>query len=103
MNPIIKWAGGKEKELAYIKENVPNKIERYIEPFVGGGAVFSSYFEFNWLNDCKNKLNLIPLPLPTVKNPPKLGIAEKFPNSSNIKFTLLFKVPPLLSAILTNC
>ena len=40
MNPIIKWAGGKEKELAYIKENVPNKIERYIEPFVGGGAVF---------------------------------------------------------------
>ena len=34
MNPIIKWAGGKEKELAYIKENVPNKIERYIEPFV---------------------------------------------------------------------
>ena len=40
MNPIIKWAGGKEKELAYIKEKVTNKIERYIEPFVGGGAVF---------------------------------------------------------------
>lgn len=40
MNPIIKWAGGKEKELPYIKENLPNKIDRYIEPFVGGGAVF---------------------------------------------------------------
>ena len=40
MNPIIKWAGGKEKELPYIKENLPNKIERYIEPFVGGGAVY---------------------------------------------------------------
>ena len=39
MNPIIKWAGGKEKELPYIKENLPNKIERYIEPFVGGGAM----------------------------------------------------------------
>lgn len=40
MNPIIKWAGGKEKELPYIKENLPNKVERYIEPFVGGGAVY---------------------------------------------------------------
>lgn len=44
MNPIIKWAGGKEKELPYIKENLPNKIDRYIEPFVGGGAV---YFDLN--------------------------------------------------------
>ena len=40
MNPIIKWAGGKEKELPYIKENLPNNIDRYIEPFVGGGAVY---------------------------------------------------------------
>lgn len=40
MNPIIKWAGGKEKELPYIKENLPKKINRYIEPFVGGGAVY---------------------------------------------------------------
>lgn len=44
MNPIIKWAGGKEKELPYIKENLPEKINRYIEPFVGGGAV---YFDLN--------------------------------------------------------
>lgn len=36
MNPIIKWAGGKEKELTYIKENLPSQIDRYIEPFVGG-------------------------------------------------------------------
>lgn len=40
MNPIIKCAGGKEKELPYINENLPNKINRYIEPFVGGGAVY---------------------------------------------------------------
>lgn len=40
MNPIIKWAGGKEKELPYIKENLPSEIDRYIEPFVGGGAVY---------------------------------------------------------------
>ena len=40
MNPIIKWAGGKEKELPYIKENLPSNIKRYIEPFIGGGAVY---------------------------------------------------------------
>ena len=44
MNPIIKWAGGKEKELPYIKENLPSNIKRYVEPFVGGGAV---YFNLN--------------------------------------------------------
>ncbi len=44
MNPIIKWAGGKEKELPYIKENLPSDIKRYIEPFIGGGAV---YFNLN--------------------------------------------------------
>ncbi len=51
MNPIIKWAGGKEKELPYIKENLPNKIDRYIEPFVGGGAV---YFDLNIKNSSIN-------------------------------------------------
>ena len=40
IKPFIKWAGGKEKELTYIKENLPKKIDRYIEPFVGGGAVY---------------------------------------------------------------
>ena len=51
MNPIIKWAGGKEKELPYIKENLPDEIDRYIEPFVGGGAV---YFDLNIKNSIIN-------------------------------------------------
>ncbi len=51
MNPIIKWAGGKEKELPYIKENLPSEIDRYIEPFVGGGAV---YFDLNIENSIIN-------------------------------------------------
>lgn len=42
--PFIKWAGGKEKELVYILSNMPNEFERYIEPFVGSGAV---YFAIN--------------------------------------------------------
>lgn len=42
LSPIIKWAGGKEKELKYILPNLPSNFHRYFEPFVGGGAVFTA-------------------------------------------------------------
>lgn len=41
LQPILKWPGGKEKELKYILPNVP-VFRRYYEPFVGGGSVFMS-------------------------------------------------------------
>lgn len=37
--PFIKWVGGKSQLLEEIKERYPPKIEKYCEPFVGGGAV----------------------------------------------------------------
>ena len=37
--PFIKWAGGKSQLLGEINEKYPHTIERYCEPFVGGGAV----------------------------------------------------------------
>ncbi len=39
LKPLLKWPGGKEKELKYILPNVP-AFKRYFEPFVGGGSVF---------------------------------------------------------------
>ena len=39
LSPIVKWPGGKEKELKHIIPNAP-KFERFFEPFVGGGSVF---------------------------------------------------------------
>lgn len=42
LSPIIKWAGGKERELPYIAENAPKEFNRYFEPFVGGGSVFAA-------------------------------------------------------------
>lgn len=39
LSPVIKWPGGKEKELKHIIPNLPH-FERYFEPFVGGGSVF---------------------------------------------------------------
>lgn len=37
--PFVKWAGGKSRLLEEIRKKYPLKIERYCEPFVGGGAV----------------------------------------------------------------
>ena len=44
VRPFVKWAGGKNKlilqiEQYYPKELKENKIDVYIEPFVGGGAI----------------------------------------------------------------
>jgi len=44
-SPVLKWAGGKGMLLPQLSERYPSElrrgaIKRYIEPFVGGGAVF---------------------------------------------------------------
>ena len=49
--PIIKWSGGKKDELKNILQHIPEKYNIYIEPFVGGGAVY-----FN-LNSNKSVIN----------------------------------------------
>lgn len=43
--PIMKWAGGKTQLLTQIDSHLPKdihggEIKRYIEPFIGGGALF---------------------------------------------------------------
>lgn len=39
VKPFVKWAGGKSQLLPEIRKTYPELIERYCEPFVGGGAV----------------------------------------------------------------
>lgn len=39
MKPIIKWPGGKSREIDKIEHLIP-EYERYVEPFFGGGALF---------------------------------------------------------------
>ena len=56
LQPIIKWPGGKEKELKYIFPNVP-KFTRYFEPLVGGGSVFMAVrAKKYYINDFSSEL-----------------------------------------------
>lgn len=38
--PFIKWVGGKTKLLPELTKRLPEQIGTYVEPFVGGGALF---------------------------------------------------------------
>lgn len=55
IHPFIKWAGGKTQLIDTIKKHLPEKYNRYFEPFVGGGALFLELkpktFSINDVND----------------------------------------------------
>ncbi len=40
MKPIIKYRGGKQKEIPDFIDRIPHDYHRYFEPFLGGGAVY---------------------------------------------------------------
>lgn len=62
--PFLKWAGGKTQLLPTIISNLPkdiNRLKRFIEPFVGAGALFlhiisNDSFEEYIINDINHKL-----------------------------------------------
>ncbi|KJU83918.1 modification methylase [Candidatus Magnetobacterium bavaricum] len=40
MKPFLKWAGGKTRLLPELLKYVPKQYGRYVDPFMGGGALF---------------------------------------------------------------
>ena len=40
MKPLIKYRGGKSKEVPDIEKHIPQFTGRYVEPFFGGGALY---------------------------------------------------------------
>jgi DNA adenine methylase len=44
LKPLIKWSGGKKDEIPNFQTYIPNDINTYLEPFIGGGAL---YFHLN--------------------------------------------------------
>ena len=44
LKPLIKWSGGKSDEIKLFKDHIPKEYNIYLEPFIGGGAL---YFHLN--------------------------------------------------------
>ena len=79
---LVKWAGGKKQLLGQLQELLPQKIERYFEPFVGGGAVaFYIIQKYNPKDILLSDINEVKLKVDTViQNPPfgtKIKHADK--------------------------
>lgn len=57
MKPMIKYRGGKSREIPHIMRHIPRFAGRYVEPFFGGGAVYF-YLEPRKaiINDINSKL-----------------------------------------------
>lgn len=57
MNPVLKYRGGKSREIPCFLQYIPDDFNRYIEPFFGGGAVFFHLEPDNAiLNDVNERL-----------------------------------------------
>jgi DNA adenine methylase len=55
--PFLKWAGGKNRLLGDLRRSVPREFKRYIEPFLGGGAMFFDLLPQNaYLSDSNEEL-----------------------------------------------
>jgi DNA adenine methylase len=52
-SPFVKWAGGKGQLLSQLEPYLPVAFQGYIEPFVGGGAVFFRLYNEGRLADKK--------------------------------------------------
>jgi hypothetical protein len=38
--PFVKWVGGKSQLLVHLHKRLPERYEKYWEPFLGGAALF---------------------------------------------------------------
>jgi len=72
LKPLCKWSGGKRDEIETFSKFYPKNFNRFIEPFVGGGAVF---FDLNF--DGPNVINDVHPELINFYKQIKLGNAEK--------------------------
>jgi DNA adenine methylase len=55
--PFLKWAGGKTQLLPQLIQRLPKSFDRYIEPFLGGGALFFALQPRGaYLADCNSEL-----------------------------------------------
>src|SRR6266487_1480441 len=92
-SPFLKWAGGKTQLLPALLKNIPAHFGTYIEPFVGGGALF---FELQpakaILADSNSELiNCYTVVRDNVED--LIGILSAYPYSGEFYYKLRAEVP----------
>ena len=93
LKPILKWAGGKRQMLPGLIKYLPKNFNNYIEPFIGGGALF---FFLNKNNSIISDTNdeLINLYKEVARNPKKiLKKLKKYKNTKKYFYTVRKEVP----------
>ena len=85
LKPLCKWSGGKRDEIKNFSEFYPKKFNRYIEPFVGGGAVFfeNNFNGENIINDLHPDLINFYQQIKLGKSQEIYNILSTFGNSEN--------------------
>ena len=74
VEPVLRWAGGKRQLLTELLPKVPQYSGKYIEPFVGGGALFFALSpDKAVLSDCNEELIML---YKTIKRDP-ISVIEK--------------------------
>jgi len=56
VRPLLKWAGGKRQLLPALRRHYPASFDRYLEPFVGSGAVFFDLYASGYLKGRRARL-----------------------------------------------
>ncbi|MDE6258469.1 MAG: DNA adenine methylase [Muribaculaceae bacterium] len=97
MKPLIKYRGGKAKEIPNLLPFIPNFTGRYIEPFLGGGAMFFYLQpERSIINDINHRLinfyRTVQTDFPTLKS--ELSELEKIYLKNRIEYEQLKKENP---------
>ena len=93
LKPILKWAGGKRRMLPELIKCFPKKFNRYLEPFIGGGALFFFINKNNSIISDTNK-ELINLYKEISKNPKKIiKNLKKYKNNKDFFYNIRKSVP----------
>lgn len=78
--PIVKWAGGKTQILEDIRRNLPLDFSDYIEPFLGGGAVYFYLHRNNLLSAGSSRTEFKP-PILSDRNERLIGMYKQVCNN----------------------
>lgn len=86
--PLLKWAGGKKQMLDILLKEAPKRYNNYIEPFVGGGALFFALNNTNSIISDSNEelINLYTMVASNVDD--VISLLQKMQNTSDFFYNI---------------